>query len=512
RHHAAGRGIEIPFSSNTPYVNTIAVDDQPDFPGDRAIERKIKSLVRWNAMAMVVRGAKLGATGGHIATYASAATLYEVGFNHFFRGRQHPCGGDMIYFQGHASPGVYARAFLEGRFDEGKLDRFRRELQPGGGLSSYPHPWLMPDFWQFPTVSMGLGPITSIYQARFNRYLEDRGLKEPTDAKVWCFIGDGEVDEPETLGAINLATREKLDNLIFVVNCNLQRLDGPVRGNGKIIQELEGVFRGAGWNVVKCIWGTGWDRVFAADVDSAVARRLESLVDGQFQRLATETGAYVRAFLCDGHPDVAAVLDQFGDDEIEHLRRGGHDPVKVYAAYKNAVDNVGTPTVVLAKTIKGYGMGSAGEGKNIAHQAKKLKDDDLLKFVERFHLPIAADKVLDLPYCRLDEGSPEMAYVRERRQALGGPVPSRAPTKAQFQVPPLDVFAKTLMGSEKEVSTTFTYVQMLMVLLKDRSLGKYIVPIIPDEARTFGMDGLFNQIGIYSHQGQLYEPVDAGDL
>jgi pyruvate dehydrogenase E1 component len=512
RAHKAG--VEIPFTANTPYINTIPRDKQEPFPGDREIERRIKSIIRWNAMAMVVRANKLSdGIGGHISTYASAATLYEIGYNHFFKGKGDDFDGDQIYFQGHASPGIYARAFIEGRISIEKLENFRRELQPGGGLSSYPHPWLMPEFWEFPTVSMGLGPIMAIYQARFNRYLEDRGLKKKGDGKVWAFLGDGETDEPETLGAITLASREKLDNLIFVINCNLQRLDGPVRGNGKIIQELEAIFRGAGWNVIKVIWGSDWDPILEKDKEGKLVKRLGEIVDGQFQKYSVESGTYIREHLFGDDEDLLELVKGLTDDQLRTMKRGGHDPEKVFAAYNSAVNHTGQPTVILAKTIKGYGLGESGEGKNITHQQKKLNEDELREFRSRFGIPISDDDVRKAPFYRPDEESPEIKYLKEKRKKLGGPVPSRKADLRPIKTPPEDIFEEFYKGTEgREVSSTMVFVRILGKLLKDKELGKLIVPIVPDEARTFGMEALFRQIGIYSHLGQLYEPVDKDSL
>jgi pyruvate dehydrogenase E1 component len=513
QRRAAEFGISIPYLANTPYVNTIPRHEQPRFPGNREIERRIKSIIRWNAMSMVVRANRhVSGIGGHISTYASAATLYEVGFNHFFRGKNDPNGGDIIYFQGHASPGIYARAFLEGRLSADRLENFRRELAPGGGLSSYPHPWLMPDFWEFPTVSMGLGPIMAIYQARFNRYLEDRGHKEVT-GKVWAFLGDGETDEPEALGAISLAAREQLDNLIFVINCNLQRLDGPVRGNGKIIQELEAVFRGAGWNVIKVIWGDAWDPLLDHDDEGLLVKRMEEAVDGDYQNYSVKPGSYIRDHFFGTDPRLRQIVDHLTDDEIRKLRRGGHDPEKVYAAYKAAVEHRGSPTVILAKTIKGYGLGEAGEGKNITHQQKKLNDEELREFRARFGIPISDDEVGKAPFYRPPEDSPEMLYLREQRTKLGGYLPSRRNDSDPLQAPGAEVFAEFYEGSEgREASTTMVIVRLLSQMLKDEHIGRYIVPIVPDEARTFGMESLFRQVGIYSHVGQKYEPVDRETL
>lgn len=504
------QGIRLPFTANTPYVNTIPVENQPAFPGDRAIERRIKSIIRWNAMAMVVRAnIKHEGVGGHISTYASAATLYEVGFNHFFRAKGEDFRGDQVFFQGHASPGIYSRAFLEGRLSAKKLENFRRELAAGGGLSSYPHPWLMPDFWEFPTVSMGLAPITAIYQARFNRYLQDRGIKMTDGHHVWAFIGDGETDEPETLGAITLASREKLDNLIFVINCNLQRLDGPVRGNGKIIQELETVFRGAGWNVIKVIWGGDWDPLLARDSNGLLMQRMNEVVDGQFQKYIVESGDYIRQDFFGKYKDLLKLVEHLSDDQVKKLRRGGHDPEKVYAAYKAAVDHRDSPTVILAHTIKGYGLGEAGEGKNITHQQKKLNEEELKSFRDRFDIPIPDSKIESAPFYKPKSDSEEMQYLHERRRFLGGFVPARKTYAVPMEVPKRDAFKEFLVGSDRPVSTTMAFVRMLANLLKDPKIGKRIVPIVPDEARTFGMESLFRQCGIYSHLGQVYKPADA---
>lgn len=507
-------GVKIPFTANTPYINTIAKEAEPPYPGDRAIERRIKSYVRWNALAMVVKANRLHpGLGGHISTFASAATLYEVGFNHFFRGRRPGTAGDMVFFQGHAAPGIYARAYIEGRLNAKQLHNFRRELQKDGGLSSYPHPWLMPGFWQFPTVSMGLGPIMAIYHARFNRYLQDRGILDTSQTKVWAFLGDGECDEPETLGAITLASREKLDNLIFVINCNLQRLDGPVRGNGKIIQELEAAFRGAGWNVIKVIWGSDWDRLLERDKTGLLIKRMEECVDGEYQRFSIADGAYIRKHFFGKYPELLELVKDMSDEELEKLRRGGLDPQKVYAAYKAAVEHKGQPTVILAKTVKGYGLGEAGEGRNISHQQKKLNEQELREFRDRFNIPVPDEEIDDLPFIRLPEGSPEERYLKERRKALGGHVPARIVTAPPLQMPEREYFATFLTGSEgREVSTTMAFVRMLSHLLGNKDFGRFIVPIIPDEARTFGMEALFRQYGIYSHVGQLYEPVDRDQL
>jgi pyruvate dehydrogenase E1 component len=511
--HARKAGVDIPFTANTPYINTIPVEKQPPFPGSREIERRIKSLIRWNAMAMVVRANREETgIGGHISTYASAATLYEVGFNHFFRARGENADGDIIYFQGHASPGMYARAFLEGRLSVEQLENFRRELRPGGGLSSYPHPWLMPNFWDFPSVSMGLSPIMAIYQARFIRYLEDRGLKEPSDRKVWAFLGDGETDEPESLGAITLASREKLDNLIFVINCNLQRLDGPVRGNGNIVQELEAIFRGAGWNVIKVLWGDDWDSLLAKDHDGVLAKRMGEIVDGEYQRYSVEKGSYIREHFF-GDPCLQEMVRNLSDEQLSKLRRGGHDPEKVYAAYKAAVEHRGSPVAILARTVKGYGLGEAGEGKNITHQQKKMNEDELREFRSRFGIPISDEEVSKAPFYRPPDGSPEMEYLHARRRALGGYLPARTPHCVRLEVDLEPTFEEFYKGTEgREASTTMAFVRMLSKLLRHEEIGKLIVPIVPDEARTFGMEALFRQVGIYSHVGQLYEPVDKETL
>lgn len=507
-------GVEIPFSANTPYINSIPREKQPPFPGDREIERRIKSIVRWNAMAMVVRANKMEAgIGGHISTYASAATLYEIGFNHFFKGKKDDYDGDQIYFQGHASPGIYARAFLEGRLSLEQLENFRRELKPGGGLSSYPHPWLMPKFWEFPTVSMGLGPIMAIYQARFNRYLEDRGLKKNTGSHVWAFLGDGETDEPETLGAITLASREQLDNLIFVINCNLQRLDGPVRGNGKIIQELEAIFRGAGWNVIKVIWGSEWDPLLSKDSHGKLVKRMGEVVDGQYQKYSVESGEYLREHFFGADDELLDMVENLTNDQIRKMKRGGHDPEKVYAAYKAATDHKGQPTVILAKTIKGYGLGESGEGKNITHQQKKLNEEELREFRSRFGIPIADEEVIKAPFYKPSEDSHEIKYLKEKREKLGGYLPARKNDIRPIKAPPEEIFEEFYKGTDgREVSTTMAFVRILTKLLKDKEIGKLVVPIVPDEARTFGMEALFRQVGIYSHAGQLYEPVDAASL
>ncbi len=516
RERAYLRGVMMPFTATTPYLNTIAVDDQPPFPGNLEMERRIKSLIRWNAMAMVHRANKKtadeggGGVGGHISTFASSATLYEVGQNHFFHGRTSEHTGDMVYFQGHAAPGMYARAFLEGRLGEEHLNNFRQEIPRGTGLCSYPHPWLMPEFWQFPTVSMGLGPITAIYHARFLRYLEHRGILDTSKSRVWAFLGDGEIDEPESLGAITLAAREKLDNLIFVVNCNLQRLDGPVRGNGKIIQELEGAFRGAGWNCIKVVWGGDWDPILSRDAEGRLVQRMGEIVDGQYQKYSVAGGAYIREHFFNT-PELAEMVDHLSDENLHKLKRGGHDPEKVFAAYQSAVDHKGAPTVILAKTIKGYGLGEAGEGRNTTHNEKKLAEQELFKFRTRFGIPISDSDVKDAPFYRPADDSPEMKYLKARREALGGHLPARKPTEEPLDVPALDhkAFAKAMEGSgDKRASTTMAYGALLMQLMRHEGIGNRIVPIIPDEARTFGMEAFFSTFGIYSSKGQLYEPVD----
>ncbi len=507
----AGLSFEHPL--NTPYINTIAPNKQVPYPGSREIERRIKSIVRWNAMAMVTRANKqLDGIGGHISTYASAATLYEVGFNHFWHGasEQHP--GDLVFFQGHASPGIYARAFVEGRLSEAKLNNFRRELAPGGGLSSYPHPWLMKDFWKFPTVSMGLGPLMAIYQARYMKYLENRGLIPKTNQKVWCFIGDGESDEPETTGCISIAGREKLDNLVFVLNCNLQRLDGPVRGNGSIVREMEARFRSANFNVVKCLWGSEWDPLLEKDQNGALVRRFEEMVDGQFQKLSVSDGAYVRENFFKGE-ELQKLVSNMADQELKKLKRGGHDPAKVYNAYKMASESDGRPSIVIAKTVKGYGLGEAGEGKNIAHNQKKLNEDELLNFRTRFGIPISDDEVKSAPFYKPAEDSVEMEYIRERRAALGGHVPSRVSITKSIDLPPAKIYDEFYEGTgDREASTTMVVGRIVSKLLKDKGVGELIVPIIPDESRTFGMESLFSQCGIYAPTGQLYTPVDREQL
>jgi pyruvate dehydrogenase E1 component len=511
RGHLEGQGVQIPPTLNTPYVNTIPLERQPPFPGDRDIERRIKSLIRWNAMAMVVRANRESSgIGGHISTYASAATLLEVACNHFLRGKSKNFSGDQVYWQGHAAPGVYARAYLEGRLTQKHLENFRREMSPGGGLSSYPHPWLMPDFWEYPTVSMGLSSIMAIYQARFNRYLEDRGLKETSGSRVWAFLGDGEMDEPESLGAITLASREELDNLIFVVNCNLQRLDGPVRGNGKIIQELEAAFRGAGWNVIKVIWGGDWDPLLARDEKSLLRRRMLETVDGQYQKYSVSEGSYIRDHFFGSQPELLDLVKHLSDQQLRKLPRGGHDPDKVYAAYQAAIEHVGSPTVILAKTIKGYGLGEAGEGRNVTHQQKKLNEQELREFRDRFGIPISDEEIGKAPFYRPPDDSPEIQYLRERRKALGGSIPLRNSTAKPLRAPKLEEFEEFLQGTgERDTATTMAFVRLLSRLLRHPEIGKYVTPIVPDESRTFGMDALFRQVGIYSHVGQVYEPVDS---
>ena len=514
RAHATVSGIDLPFTANTPYANTIPARLEPLFPGDQQLERRIKSLIRWNALAMVVRANRMEHNiGGHISTYASAATLYEVGFNHFFRARSENFEGDTVYFQGHAAPGIYSRAFLEGRISIEQLENFRRELKPGGGLSSYPHPWLMPDFWEYPTVSMGLSPLMAIYQARFNRYLENRGLKPATDAKVWAFLGDGETDEPESLGAITLAAREKLDNLIFVVNCNLQRLDGPVRGNGQIIQELESAFRGARWNVIKVLWGSEWDPILERDTEGLLVKRMGEVVDGEYQKLVVSSGDYVRQFFFGSDPRLLKLVEPLPDEALRRLRLGGHDPRKVYAAYKAAVEHKGGPTVILARTIKGYGLGEAGEGKNVTHQQKKLNEDELREFRSRFGIPLSDGDISDVPFYRPPDDSEEITYLKARRESLGGYTPQRKTRSAPIAADHDELFREFHDGSDgREVSTTMAFVAMLRKMLKHPEIGKLIVPIVPDEARTFGMESLFRTIGIYSSVGQKYEPVDVNTL
>jgi len=508
------RGLEVPRVVSTPYLNTIPPEKQAVFPGDWEMERRIKSYIRWNAMAMVVNAnRKHNGLGGHISTYASCATLFEVAFNHFLRARTEDFCGDIVYFQGHATPGIYARAFLEGRLDEHHLQNFRQDLAEGGGLSSYPHPYLMPDFWQFPTVSMGLGPLLSIYQARFNRYLRARALSHGQEPKVWAFIGDGETDEPETLGSLTLAVRENLDNLIWVINCNLQRLDGPVRGNGKIIQELEAVFQGAGWNVIKVIWGADWDKLLAADKSGLLIKRMMEAVDGDYQKYSVEPGSYTRKHFFGKYPELLKLVNHLSDEQIHKLLRGGHDTRKVYAAYQAAVAHQGQPTVIRAKTVKGYGLGEAGEGRNVTHQQKKLNEKELREFRERFGIPVSDEEIAETPFFRPPPQSQERKYLLERRKQLGGFLPERKISARPLEIPRPDFFSELFKGSGRfEVSTTMGFVRLLSMLLRDKGIGRQIVPIIPDEARTFGLDALFREIGIYSPRGQLYEPVDSKSL
>ncbi len=513
--YAHGKGVQLPFTANTPYINTLPHFEEPAYPGDLELERRITAVIRWNAMAMVVRANREEAgIGGHIATYASAATLYEVGFNHFFRGPSDDHAGDLVYFQGHASPGMYARAYLEGRLSDQHLGNFRHELHEHPGLSSYPHPWLMPEFWKFPTVSMGLGPIGAIYHARFIKYLEDRGLKKASDQRIWAFLGDGETDEPEALGAISMASREKLDNLVFVVNCNLQRLDGPVRGNGKIIQELEAHFKGAGWNVIKVVWGSEWDPLLEKDTDGRLQQRMMEVVDGQYQKYVVMTGDYFRRHFFE-QAGLGHLVEGWSDPQLKELvlQRGGHDPKKIFAAFRAAVAHQGGPTVILAKTVKGYGMGEAGEGMNITHGQKKMKEKELLEFRTRFHIPLSDEDVAGLPFYRLPEESPEAEYLKARRQALGDAGPSRSGFSNPLTLPEEAFYDEFKAGTDgREISTTMAFVRLLAKLLKDKDIGSLVVPIVPDEARTFGMESLFRAVGIYSHPGQLYEPVDAENL
>ncbi len=506
-------GAYLPFKPNTAYLNTISKAQEPEYPGDRSLERRNEAYMRWNALAMVVQANRASAEyGGHIATYASAATLYEVGFNHFWRARSASHPGDMIFIQGHSSPGIYARAYLEGRLDETQLQRFRQEVD-GGGLSSYPHPWLMPDFWQFPTVSMGLGPMTAIFQARFVRYLEHRGIVPPSDRKVWAFLGDGEMDEPESMGALTMPVREQLDNLIFVINCNLQRLDGPVRGNGKIIQELEAAFLGAGWNVIKVLWGSRWDPLIERDQQGLLKRLMEECVDGEYQNFKSKGGAYTREHFFGKYPQLKEMVANMSDEEIWRLNRGGHDPQKVYAAYASAVANKGSPTVILAKTVKGFGLGKAGEGLNVAHQQKKVGEEELKAVRDRFNIQITDEEIAGLSFRKPAPDSEEMKYLQERRAVLGGYLPARHSSAPPLVVPPLEAFNSLLESTQdREISTTMALVRMLTILVKDKSIGKHIVPIVPDEARTFGMEGMFRQIGIYCSVGQLYTPHDADQL
>ncbi|WP_417535959.1 pyruvate dehydrogenase (acetyl-transferring), homodimeric type [Methylophaga sp.] len=506
-------GINLPYSANTAYVNTIPVDQQERIPGDQAMEHKLRSYIRWNAMAMVVKAnMKPGSVGGHIASFSSAATLYDVGFNHFFKGDEYGNGADMVFVQGHSSPGIYARSFLEGRLTEEQLENFRFEVD-GKGLSSYPHPWLMPDYWQFPTVSMGLGPILAIYQARFMKYMQHRDIVKTEGRHVWAYLGDGEMDEPESLGAITLAGREKLDNLIYVVNCNLQRLDGPVRGNGKIVQELEALFRGAGWNVIKVLWGSGWDQLLARDTKGLLLKRMEEVVDGEYQNYKAKDGAYVRKHFFGKYPELLEMVSDMTDEDIWHLSRGGHDPRKIYAAYKRAVDHVGQPTVILAKTVKGYGMGEAGEGQNTTHQQKKLEIEQMKRFRDRFNIPLTDEEVDNVPFIKLKDDSPEKKYLLERRKELGGFLPKRNNSAPALKIPELKLFDAVLKSSgDRELSTTMAFVRVLTALIRDKQIGKNIVPIVPDEARTFGMEGLFRSVGIYSSSGQRYEPEDSGKV
>jgi pyruvate dehydrogenase E1 component len=506
-------GAYLPYKLTTAYLNTIPAAQEKPSPGDAAIEWRIRSLIRWNALAMVVRAnRKSTELGGHIASFASAATLYDVGFNHFWRGRTDTQEGDMIYIQGHSAPGIYARAYLEGRLQEDDLDRFRQEVD-GNGLPSYPHPWLMPNFWRYPTVSMGLGPIMAIYQARFTRYLHHRGLIDAADRKVWCFCGDGEMDEPESMGAIGLAGRERLDNLVFVINCNLQRLDGPVRGNGKIIQELESEFRGAGWNVIKVIWGSYWDPLLLRDTQGLLAKRMEEAVDGEYQAFKAKGGAYTREYFFGKYPELKEMVANMTDEDIWRLNRGGHDPHKIYAAYYQAMQHTGQPTVILAKTVKGYGMGEAGEGQNITHQQKKMDAEALKQFRDRFKIPIEDEDIDNVPYYRPADDSEEIKYLRERREALGGYLPRRHVDADPLPIPELDAFKNQLESTgDREISTTMAFVRILTTLTRDKNIGKYVVPIVPDESRTFGMEGLFRQLGIYASTGQLYKPEDADQL
>ncbi|WP_395693970.1 pyruvate dehydrogenase (acetyl-transferring), homodimeric type [Piscinibacter sp.] len=506
-------GLYIPRSLTTAYKNTIPPEQEARSPGDRAIEHRLRSIIRWNALAIILRANKESSElGGHIASFQSAATLYDIGFGHFWHAPTDTHGGDLLFIQGHSSPGIYARAFLEGRLTEDQLLSYRQETA-GKGLSSYPHPWLMPDFWQFPTVSMGLGPLMAIYQARFLKYLQGRGLAETTQRKVWAFMGDGEMDEPESLGAISLAGREHLDNLVFVINCNLQRLDGPVRGNGKIVQELESVFRGAGWNVIKVLWGGGWDALFAKDKSGKLLQLMEECVDGEYQDFKSKSGAYVREHFFGRYEETKALVADLSDDDIWKLTRGGHDPQKVFAAYTAAVKHTGQPTLILPKTVKGYGMGESGEGQMISHQAKKMTADALRGFRDRFQIPVSDDDLAKVPFIKLPEDGPEMKYLRERRAALGGYLPQRRRTSASLAIPPLSSFQRLLDNSgEREISTTMAFVQMLGTLVRDKNIGKHVVPIVPDESRTFGMEGMFRQLGIYSSVGQLYKPQDADQL
>jgi pyruvate dehydrogenase E1 component len=510
--HARVSGVVQPFHAETPYINTIPVEQQAKLPGDQEIEHKIRSYTRWNAMAMVLKANKDTNVGGHISSFQSAATLYDVGFNHFWHAPSDNHGGDLVFVQGHVATGVYARAYMLGRLTEENLNNFRQEVD-GKGISSYPHPWLMPDFWQFPTVSMGLGPIMAIYQARFMKYLQDRGMAKTEGRKVWAFLGDGETDEPESLGAIGMAGRENLDNLCFVINCNLQRLDGPVRGNGKIIQELESEFRGAGWNVIKLIWGTHWDALFARDKKGILMKRLGEIVDGEYQTMKAKSGAYVRKIVFNT-PELEALVADWSDEDVWNLNRGGHDPHKVYAAFHAAANHKNQPTVILAKTIKGYGMGGSGQGMNIAHQAKKMNIEDIKAFRDQFKIPVPDDKLEELPLVKFEEGSPELNYMRERRMELGGYLPQRRAKAESLEVPKLEVFAPLLEATVegREISTTMAFVRMLNMVVKDKTIGKRVVPIVPDESRTFGMEGMFRQLGIWNQLGQLYTPQDHDQL
>ena len=508
--HAQAKGARLPFNTNTPFINTILPSEQPEYPGDRQLERRIKSIIRWNAMAMVVRAnTNTPGIGGHISTYASSATLYEVAFNHFFKGLDDPSGGDLIFYQGHGSPGQYARAFLEGRLTKENLENFRRELTPGG-LSSYPHPYLMPNFWQFATVSMGLGPIMAIYQARFLNYMIDREMIKDTDRKVWAFLGDGEMDEPESKGALTLASKEALDNLIFVINCNLQRLDGPVRGNSKVMQELEGAFKGAGWNVIKVVWGSEWDELIEKDHTGKLLQRMEEVVDGELLKYVVEGGTYFREHFFGKYPETLELVSHISDDDLIKMKLGGHDPVKMYAAYKEATEHRGRPTVILARTIKGYGLGEAGEGRNITHNQKKLNEKELLYFRDRFDIQLSDKETVTAPFFKPKSNSKEIKYIKDRRDKLGGFLPKRVVSNKKMSPPNIKIFQELLDGTgEREISTTMAFVRLLTILCRDKKIGKNIVPIIPDEARTFGMDPLFRQLGIYSHKGQLYDPVDS---
>ncbi len=508
---AQTKGARLPFNTSTPFINTILPGQEPKYPGNRELERKIKTIVRWNAMSMVTKANKeTPGIGGHISTYASAATIYEVAFNHFLKGSNTPAGQDLVFFQGHASPGIYARSFLENRLSEVNLNNFRKELSKGGGLSSYPHPYLMPDYWQFATVSMGLGPMMAVYQARFMRYMIDRGLIKETNRKVYAFLGDGEMDEPESTGALTLASRENLDNLVFVINCNLQRLDGPVRGNSKVIQELEGAFKGAGWNVIKVIWGSDWDELFENDVNGLLLKRMDEIVDGDLLKYVVEGGAYIREHFFGKYPELLKLVEHITDEKLGKMRTGGHDPVKMYAAYKEAQENRGSPTVILARTVKGYGLGEAGEGRNITHNQKKLNDKELLYFRDRFNVPLSDKEAKKTPFFRFDKNSEEFKYLIDQRKKLGGFLPERTNNPKALKVPKIDIFKEILKGSgERQVSTTMIFIRLLTILTKEKTIKDYIVPIVPDEARTFGMDPLFRQLGIYAHKGQLYDPVDS---